>query len=116
MLSEVTLAAHDFFESQPVHGPAIFMMRAIIHDWADEYAIKILRQLRDAAGPTTKLIVIDSIMAYACPAPNNTKDITGLSGDDFPKPLLPNHGVANALPVLTDMQVRCLSHCNRNCL
>lgn len=81
------------------------MMRAIIHDWADEYAIRIFRQLRNAASSTTKLIIIDSIVSYACPPPKSTKDIAGISDDYFPKPLLPNHGVANALPVLTDMQV-----------
>ncbi|KAI0826305.1 O-methyltransferase [Irpex lacteus] len=101
----VSLKAHDFFTPQPVHGPAIFLMRCIIHDWADEYAIKILRQLRDAAAPTTQLVVIDSIISYACPAPENTKSIEGLSGDSFPKPLLPNHGVANAFPILVDMQM-----------
>ena len=81
------------------------MMRCIIHDWADEYAIKILRQLRNAAGPDTKLMVIDSIISHACPTPESTKHIAGVAQDPLPKPLLPNRGAANGMGVLTDMQV-----------
>lgn len=41
-------------------------MRHILHDWADSYCVKILRQLRDAAGPSTRLFDMDKVMPYAC--------------------------------------------------
>ncbi|KZV95393.1 S-adenosyl-L-methionine-dependent methyltransferase, partial [Exidia glandulosa HHB12029] len=46
----VELQGHDFFDPQPPRDPpALIMLRFILHDWADSYAIKILRNLRDAA-------------------------------------------------------------------
>ena len=42
-------------------------MKFILHDWPDEYALNILRKLREAATPTTKLFVLDKVMPYTSP-------------------------------------------------
>ncbi|KAI5116033.1 hypothetical protein M0805_002088 [Coniferiporia weirii] len=87
----------DYFEPQPVlpGTPDIFMMRMIIHDWSDKYAIRLLRRLREAAGPSTKLIIIDSVLDYACENPNDAARP--------PRPLLPNMGAANIMPYAVDL-------------
>lgn len=79
----------------------------ILHDWSDEYSIKILRHLRDAAGPETQLVVVDNIMSYACPAsaPANRSDIPGTTSPALPPPLLSNCGLTGSLAYLTDIQV-----------
>ncbi len=52
-------------------------MKYILHDWSDEYALKILRKLRDAATPETKLFILDKIMPYTCP-PDAAEDYAAL--------------------------------------
>lgn len=105
LINSCDSAAHDFFAPQPVKSPAVFLLRCILHDWSDEYAIKILRQLRDAAGPKTQLLVIESLMSYACPTPENTKKIPGQVENTFPEPLLPNRGAASSMAALSDLLV-----------
>jgi len=101
----VTLQAHDFFEPQPVREPAVFLLRTILHDWADEHCIKILRYLRAAAGPETQLVIIDSLVVYACETPKSVQEIPGATTVRPPSLLLPNMGVAGSFPYLTDMQM-----------
>lgn len=36
---------HDFFTEQPLQGADVYLMRWILHDWSDVYAVKILRNL-----------------------------------------------------------------------
>jgi hypothetical protein len=81
------------------------MMRFILQDWSDDYCVKILRHLRNAASSKTQLVIVDNIISYACPLPEQTYRISGITQNSFPSPLLPNRGVANALLYFIDMQV-----------
>lgn len=79
----------------------------ILHDWSDLYAAKILIELRRAALPDTKLVIVDIIMQYACHDPSS-----GVQGDDTcptvreaPTPLLANFGSANDLSYTLDAAV-----------
>lgn len=98
-------SAQDFFEEQQVHKPAVFLLRMILHDWSDEYCVKILRRLSAAAGPSTQLVVVDSIIGYACSNAENVENIPGAKMPLPPPPLLPNLGASGALPYFVDMQV-----------
>ncbi|KIK53484.1 hypothetical protein GYMLUDRAFT_265005 [Collybiopsis luxurians FD-317 M1] len=85
----VQLQVHDFFTPQPIQRAAVYFLRVVIHDWSDEDAHKILLHLRNAAGPSSKLVIFDSLARYTCEDPN-------LEGFDFPKapyPLLANLGI-----------------------
>ena len=94
----------NFFDPQPKlpKVPDVFLLRMIMHDWPDKYAIQILKRLREAAGETTKLVVIDTVLNYAC-------ESDGSSANPFmsapPKPLLPNMGAASLLPYNVDLAV-----------
>ncbi|KAI5119658.1 hypothetical protein M0805_007749 [Coniferiporia weirii] len=94
----------DFFDVQPTlpSTPDVFLLRQIVHDWSDKYVIKLFRRLRDAAGPSTKLVIVDSIIDYACNAPSKYPLDNGLKP---PAPLLPNMGGANLLPYTVDLVV-----------
>ena len=80
----------------------------MLHDWADEYCLTILKHLRVAAGPRTQLVVIGWLMAYACDEPA-AHEIPGAEFPVPPKPLLPNYGCANST-YGTDLMVRANSN------
>ncbi len=67
-----TLHAGSFFESVPAGGDA-YMMRHIIHDWDDDKALTILRNVRRVIGPAGKLLVVESVIR-----PGNDADIAKL--------------------------------------
>jgi hypothetical protein len=53
--------ATDFFREVP-SGADAYLMRHIIHDWTDQQAIDILRNVRRAMGESGRLLVIESVI------------------------------------------------------
>lgn len=53
--------AHDFFAEQPVQAD-LYLLRHILHDWPDPYAIKILRSLIPALKKGCKLLLVESVL------------------------------------------------------
>ncbi|KAG6854561.1 hypothetical protein C0991_004897 [Blastosporella zonata] len=89
---KVDLQVHDFFTPQPVKNAAVYFLRVVIHDWPDHAAKKILSNLRDGAGPSTKLVLFDTLALYSCEDPSSTVSTV----QKVPSPLLANLGVAGA--------------------
>jgi hypothetical protein len=91
---------------------SIFLLKEVLHDWSDKYSLKILKQLRDAATPSTKLVILEMIMRHACH--DDAEDIaTGVTSSmslKAPNPLLPNWGAVNDIIYILDMVVRIFSH------
>ena len=87
------------------------MMKQILHDWSDPYCVKILKSLRAAAGPETKLLALETIVAYTChdPATNNgVSVIPGAVLKEAPAPLLANYGSINQMGYYLDIVIRSL--------
>ncbi|KAH9484887.1 4-O-methyltransferase 1 [Psilocybe cubensis] len=101
----VTLQAHDFFTPQPIKNASVFFLKQVIHDWPDPYATKILSELRKAARPDTRLIIVDSAIPFAChdPSGDKGKGVIGAVPKEAPEPLLANYGVANELTYAADV-------------
>ena len=97
--------ANDFFKAQPIKGADVYYMRTILHDWADSYCLQILKLLREAAAPNSKLLILESIMSYACEDTTIAQDISGGTGLVPPEPLLRNWGHANVFSHLVNSQV-----------
>ena len=59
----VSCCSGSFFENIPAHGDA-FIMQHIIHDWADDKALTILKNVRRALDgkKNGKLLVLDSVI------------------------------------------------------
>jgi len=100
----------DFFKPQPVQDASMFILRQVVHDWSDPYAVQILRHLREAAQPWTKLILIEIEVPLAW------RDTSSFTREKFkrqgfpkwistpaPDPLLPNYGTGNLRPYWLDL-------------
>lgn len=58
----IELAAHDFFTPQPLKGARAYYMRTVLHDWPDKQAQNILKNLRDAMGKDSLLLIYELIV------------------------------------------------------
>ena len=95
----------DFLTARPAlpssAKPDVILLRIILHDWADKYALKLLKNLRSISGPETKLVVVDTIMGYACRGYNEGVK----EKEEPPEPLLANLGATSAYASDMDITV-----------
>jgi len=84
----------------------------VLHDWSDEYGLKILKQLRGSATPDTKIVCVEMILPYAChdTEEDSCDGITGLAHVKAQKPLLANWGAVNSFIYQADVAL--LAVCN----
>ncbi|KAI1763361.1 putative O-methyltransferase [Hypoxylon sp. FL1150] len=60
---KIKIMGHDFFEPQPIHGSRAYFFHAVFHDWSDEVAIKILRNVVPAMKKGySKLLICDIVI------------------------------------------------------
>ncbi|MDX3386237.1 methyltransferase [Streptomyces niveiscabiei] len=55
------LAGGDFFASVPAGGD-VYVIARCLHNWDDDRATRILRSVRDAAGPGSRLLVVEEVV------------------------------------------------------
>lgn len=96
---------HNFFAPQPIKNAAVFILRFTLHDWSDPHSVQILKHLRDAATPKTKLVIIDAVLPYNCHSTGEWDDVPGGEQPTSPAPLLPNFGVASSDITYIDLLV-----------
>jgi C-methyltransferase len=68
------IEAGSFFDSVPSGGDA-YVLKNIIHDWPDEKAVQILRNVRTAAGPHATVLLIELVI------PDHNRDFAGKWAD-----------------------------------
>ena len=66
----VRIAEGSFFDSVPAGGDA-YILKNIIHDWPDEKAVQILRNVRAAAGPRATVLLVELVI------PKHDRDFPG---------------------------------------
>ncbi|TBU24980.1 S-adenosyl-L-methionine-dependent methyltransferase [Dichomitus squalens] len=115
----VSFRPQDFLQPRPpsievpvvgsVSSPAVFLIRGCTHNWPDESVRTILRHLRNAAGSTTKLLIVDMVLAHACydDYDDGREAIPGAERTLAPEgsPLLANLGRASASGYLLDLSM-----------
>ncbi|KAL0952702.1 hypothetical protein HGRIS_006938 [Hohenbuehelia grisea] len=60
----VELQVHDFFKVMPITAD-IYFMRFVIHDWPEVDAMRIMKNVRAAAQPSSKLILFENVIPQA---------------------------------------------------
>jgi hypothetical protein len=71
----IEFVAGNFFAAVPT-GYGIYTLKRVLHDWPDDTAVKILRSVRAAMGPASRLLVIDAVLKPGNePDPNKALDI-----------------------------------------
>ncbi|KAG1748289.1 O-methyltransferase-domain-containing protein [Suillus paluster] len=58
----VEFVASNFFEDIPVAGKDVYYLRNIIHDWPDVESTVILRNIRQAMGPNSRVLIHDCVL------------------------------------------------------
>ncbi len=66
--ARVTLTPSSFFTSVP-SGADVYLLKNILHDWDDARCLQILKNVRTAAKPGQRVVVIESILDRTRPDP-----------------------------------------------
>jgi hypothetical protein len=77
--SRVSLASGNFFEAVPSGGDA-YILSHIIHDWTEEQCLTILRNVRKAMSPSSKLLIVEFVLPTGnTPHPGKVLDMVMLA-------------------------------------
>ena len=72
---------HDFFTPQPIKDAKAYYLRAVLHDWPDKQAHKILSSIRESMGPESMLLVNETVMPESeVPAYSALADMAMMAG------------------------------------
>ncbi|KAF2963857.1 hypothetical protein GQX73_g9695 [Xylaria multiplex] len=58
----IEFVEHNFFTPQTMEPPAVFLLRFILHNWADKYATRILQGLVPAMRKGTKVLIHECVL------------------------------------------------------
>ncbi|KAF7903124.1 hypothetical protein EAE99_012150 [Botrytis elliptica] len=62
LVDSVTFMPHNFFDAQPVIDAEVYLLRWVLHDWSDKYAIKILQGLIPAMRTGIKVVINEACL------------------------------------------------------
>ncbi|KAK4244016.1 S-adenosyl-L-methionine-dependent methyltransferase [Corynascus novoguineensis] len=95
----VRFVQHDFFDENPIKGADVYWLRYIIHDWSDDYCVRILQAIKAAMGPRSRILICDQVM-------NTTGGCAELAS--APAPLPANYGYFTRYSHTRDLTVMSL--------
>ncbi|THV52662.1 hypothetical protein BGAL_0073g00370 [Botrytis galanthina] len=58
----VEIVVHNFFEPQVIKEAKFYYLRNILHDWPDDKAVIILKNLIPALGPDSRILIDDMVL------------------------------------------------------
>ncbi|KAL4080473.1 S-adenosyl-L-methionine-dependent methyltransferase [Scleroderma citrinum] len=102
----VDFVALNFLEEALVSGKDVYYLRFILHDWPDTEVLIILRNLRKAMGPHSRLLIHEHVLIDTYHS-DPTEDV-GI--DVPPEPMLPNFGAGSANLYSTDLGMLVLNN------
>jgi len=84
----------NFFIQSPVKGKDIYYLANILHNWPDHKATIILRNVREALGPHSRVLINEHVLRGLSRSEAEA-EATSLGTALAPEPMLPNFGVGN---------------------
>ncbi|KAF8840153.1 S-adenosyl-L-methionine-dependent methyltransferase, partial [Paxillus ammoniavirescens] len=84
----------DFLTQVPVKGKDIYYLRNIIHDWPDQESTLILRNVRKALEPHSRVLIHDYVLRSLSRKQAEVEAAT-FQVPMAPEPMLPNFGVGS---------------------
>ncbi|KAG1847250.1 S-adenosyl-L-methionine-dependent methyltransferase [Suillus tomentosus] len=66
----VEFVPFNFLEESPVVGKDVYYLRSIIHSWPDEESRVILRNVRKAMGPNSRVLIHECVLSRAFEEPD----------------------------------------------
>lgn len=74
LTERVEIVGGDFFKEVPKGGD-LYLLKHILHDWDDEKCVAILKRVRAAMKPTSKVLVVEFALADQAPPPVHLMDL-----------------------------------------
>lgn len=72
----LTFEPYNFRQPQPVHGAEVYLLRMILHDWADADAALIIRNVVDAlTAGRSRVLIMDTVLSKPGLAPVSAERI-----------------------------------------
>ncbi|KAI1400598.1 putative O-methyltransferase [Hypoxylon fuscum] len=62
LADRVRYMVHDFFTEQPIKGADVYFFRAVLHNWSDTYAVKIMQALIPALKLGAKIVLNEPVV------------------------------------------------------
>jgi len=90
---QVQFVPLNFLENSPVGGQDIYYLRNIIHNWPESSALEILRSVRQAMEPHSRMLIHEYILQHLNREPIADGSAAGM--EEAPAPMLPNFGLGN---------------------
>ncbi|KAG1851219.1 S-adenosyl-L-methionine-dependent methyltransferase [Suillus tomentosus] len=81
----------NFLEELPVAGKEVYYLRSIIHNWPDEESRVILRNVRKAMGPNSRVLIHECVLSRAFEEPDVGANESS-KNHKAPEPTLLNFG------------------------
>ncbi|KAJ3933412.1 MAG: S-adenosyl-L-methionine-dependent methyltransferase [Lentinula lateritia] len=99
----VEFVPFDFFKDAAVQGCDFYYIRSILRDWPDVESEIILKNVRKAMKPSSRVIIHDTVLRDAVHTHETSSNEGTVQLDIAPEPLLPNYGVARVRTYELDM-------------
>ncbi|OAA50380.1 O-methyltransferase [Metarhizium rileyi] len=62
ILAAVKKVPIHFFQEHPVKGALVYYIRRVLNDWPDDEAVQILRHVRKACSPDSRLLISENLL------------------------------------------------------
>ncbi|KAG9312055.1 O-methyltransferase-domain-containing protein [Chiua virens] len=113
--NRVEFSELNFFTQVPVKGKDLYYLRNIIHDWPDNESALILRNLRQALGPNSRVLIHDYVLLELS-RKQAEAEAASLGTVVAPEPMLPNFGVGNVRMYQQDLTMMFLHNAKERTL
>jgi hypothetical protein len=68
---QISFMTHNFMTPQPITTADVYMLRWMIHDWSDKYAVRILRSIIPTMKTGAKIVLVEGVL----PEPNSSQSM-----------------------------------------